>query len=208
MTGKSLDHELLDEGIGNWFFLEPAFTPMADEWCTKLLSSGSSDNSTLLFVTATKTPDDRIDLWQSHASMELPARIGFVDLLGGSRRRSSDPVVTAEQDGCEIRIETVQPTNLTKIGIVLSNYLTQWPEEDDRVAICFDSLTSLLQFAELKTLYRFVHELTTIVRTVDGIAHYHLDPQAHEEQIVTKLMALFDAVVELDADGDWRIRSH
>lgn len=207
MTANVDDHELLHRGTGNWFFLEPAFTPLSDEWCTKLLSSGPATTRNLIFVTTKKTPDDQMALWQAHVKPELPARIGFIDLLGFSRRGASESIQTAERDGCEIRIKTVQPGNLTKIGIILSNHLAQWAEEDDCVAVCFDSLTSLLQFVEVRTLYRFIHELTNQVRAVDGLAHYHLDPQAHEEQIVSKFMALFDGVVEPDGDGDWQIRT-
>jgi hypothetical protein len=44
------------------------------------------------------------------------------------------------------------------------------------------------------------------VRSVDAVAHYHIDPEAHDDQVLATLSSLFDAVARFD-DGDWEIRS-
>lgn len=40
------------------------------------------------------------------------------------------------------------------------------------------------------------------IEAVDGFAHYHMDPTAHDEKALATLRSLFDAVVELK-DGAW-----
>lgn len=208
MANELRDQELENDGIRNLLFLVPSFTPLSARWCANLLLSKSASGGKLVFVTATQSPDDRIKAWQSHVTTELPPRIGIVNLGGDSRTGAGDPTITVDRGGSEIRVETIQnPGNLTRIGISLTSLLTDWPPENDQVVICFDSLTSLLQYVEVRTLYQFLHVLTRQVNTLGGLAHYHLDPTAHDEQTVNQLMSLFDGIVEPDGSDDWRLRT-
>lgn len=184
------------------FFLEPAFTPRSDGWCAKLLSSHPSQDATIIFITVTQSADDRLEAWQSHVDVELPSRVGFIDLKSSSQTTKGHSLAAADRISSEVRIERVNnPGNLTKIGVILSTYLTEWAHEGDRIILCFDSLTALLQFTELEPIYRFIREVSNILQNFDALAHYHLDPDAHDEQVVNRLMALFDAVVEPDKEG-------
>lgn len=68
--------------------------------------------------------------------------------------------------------------------------------------MCFHSITALLQYADLSCVFRFLHVLTRHVDTVDGVAHYHIDPTAHDAQTLATIETLFDTVIEYE-DGDW-----
>lgn len=67
--------------------------------------------------------------------------------------------------------------------------------------LCFDSLRPLLEEHDEKDVFRFLHALTSEVRSVRGMGHYHL-PAALDNQTVRTLRPLFDAVVEIRSQGD------
>lgn len=71
--------------------------------------------------------------------------------------------------------------------------------------ICFDSITPLLQYVDSKQAYRFLHTLGGHIQSANAVAHYHMDPVAHDEQSVALVTSLVDAVVEIEESGDWTI---
>jgi hypothetical protein len=78
--------------------------------------------------------------------------------------------------------------------------------EEEQIAVCFNSVTSLLQYADLQRAFRFLHVVTGRVKTVGGVGHYHLDPDAHDSQTLATLKGLFDAVVEVEEDGSLSVQ--
>lgn len=62
--------------------------------------------------------------------------------------------------------------------------------------LCFDSLTPLVSEYDPESLFRFLHLLTHRIRSVDGMAHYHLTTD-RSNRTVALLEPLFDAVIEL-----------
>ncbi len=98
------------------------------------------------------------------------------------------------------------PGDLTGIGIKVGGFLDDWTREGNELRLCFHTLTTFLQYADLRSVYQFVHALTGRVRAAGGQAHYHLDPAAHDRRTVNTLMGLFDAVVEPDAAGGWTVK--
>lgn len=74
--------------------------------------------------------------------------------------------------------------------------------------LCVDSLGPLLEAHDERAVFRFLHAVTGDVRVVDGMGHYHLSTAA-DADVVRTLEPLFDAVVELHADGEpqqrWRL---
>ena len=193
------------EGASNVFCLVPAMAERGDEVCFDLSAVASPSASYMLWVTAIGTPDDRIDGWHEHVGDDLPERMAFVtlggNLRGGDAPGTLGPVATDR----DLAVESIQdPGNLTRIGVILSSYLSDWDDGEHRIGVCFDSLTTLLQYADIQKVFRFVHELSRIMHEVDGTAHYHLDPNAHDDKDVSTLKSLFDAVVELE-DGVWTV---
>lgn len=74
--------------------------------------------------------------------------------------------------------------------------------------LCIDSLLPLVEAHDERTVFRFLHAVTTDVRAVDGMGHYHL-PLAPDDETVRTLEPLFDAVVELRNEDEpqqrWRL---
>jgi len=146
----------------------------------------------LLVVAYTADPGGWLDDWEDQGG--LPEE---VVLVGGDEREVERPSVdwTAQS-----------PESLTGIGITVSERLTGWHDATPGAdtLFLFDSLTVLLQYVELKRAFRFLHVLVNRVKATDTVAHYHLDPGAHDAKTVATLSSLFDTVVRYE-DREWTV---
>lgn len=101
---------------------------------------------------------------------------------------------------------TVNPSDLTGIGMRLSDYLNEWDSADTETVICFNSITELLQYTDAKPLYRFLRVLTRRIEHVGGTAHFHMDPPAHDKRTLAVFRSVFDTVVDTSGpDSDFRV---
>jgi len=103
--------------------------------------------------------------------------------------------------------------NLTSLGTAIADAIDEADRTVEGLApaqfrLCVDSLGPLLEAHDERSVFRFLHAVTDDVRAVDGMGHYHLT-MAPDEDAVRTLEPLFDAVVELRADGEpeqrWRL---
>jgi hypothetical protein len=65
-----------------------------------------------------------------------------------------------------------------------------------------DSISTLLMYSNLETVFRFLHVFTGRIRSIDGLGIFVLDSAMHDEKEYTTLRQLFDGVVEVEADDD------
>ncbi len=185
-------------GVSNVLLLAPSFGTRSDA-CLDLLTQSPPERTNVIAVTFTKSPAEWVEEWESHAGAS-PARGGIVS-VGQADAAVDDPawaVTTVENPG-----------DLTGIGIELSELLSgvaSTADDGDQLVVCFDSVTSLLQYADLQRTFRFLHVVTGRVKTVGGVGHYHLDPEAHDSQTLATLKGLFDAVAEVGEDGAWELQ--
>lgn len=97
------------------------------------------------------------------------------------------------------------PGNLTAIGLAVERCLSSCAARADRVDVCFDSLTTLLHYVDTRQAFRFLHALLPAIDGGGGVAHFHVDPAAHDERTRATVRSLFDAAFEYDdEDGTWR----
>lgn len=176
-----------------------------EDLCPELLLADDPDRTNLLWVTYTRTPDDCLRRWLQHAG-ERPAGVKVLSV--GDVMRSA----TATRTGSGGRTPTASmvdsvanPGDVTGLGIKISEQLQEWSHDGNRTVACFDSLTTALQYVDLQTIYKFLHVLTGRFETVDAAAHFHIDPDAHDDATVNTLKSLFDAVVKHTDEGEWRV---
>ncbi|MEF8809025.1 DUF7504 family protein [Natronomonas sp.] len=93
----------------------------------------------------------------------------------------------------------VEPNDLTGQGIAIAEAL------DAGTEVCFDSLTALLQYADRERAFQFLHSLGERCAEASATIHYHLDPEATDEQTVAAMSTLMDAVVDTET-GELRVR--
>lgn len=185
-------HEELGWGT-NVLLTGPTLHTTARDTCVDLLAPTSASELDVLWVAYTGSMADRIEDWQANTDGSASRLTVFG--LGEGQGAAIEGEASVRQVGT--------PADLTGLGIAIRDHLES---PAGRVVVCFHSLTSLLQYVDLETAYEFLHVLTGQLYTADALAHFHLDPDAHDEQTVTTLTSLFDAVVAVEEEGT-RIRT-
>lgn len=165
-----------------------------DEACQQFLGEPTAQARRRLFVLAdpctpvferfrseTSVPADRHSLIRYGATSRSAA---------AATQSQSTPVPVRQVDG-----------DLGSLGLAISEAITEFEAQSGglnpaELRLCFDSLTPLVSEHEPETLFRFLHLLTHRVRSVDGMAHYHLSTE-RSNRTVALLEPLFDAVIEL-----------
>ncbi|PSQ09551.1 hypothetical protein BRC93_12505 [Halobacteriales archaeon QS_5_70_15] len=185
-------------GAGDILLLGAALHAPVDPVCIDLVAEAQPD--AILWITVTRSVDDKLRGWQQHPEAELPDQIGMIDVGGQTHLgRSSESVL----DGHSVQIETVSdPRDLTGLGIAVNTVLGKWVDTDTRPVVCFDSITPLLQYSDLRRLFRFLHVFSQHLAEHSGVVHYHLDPTAHDQETINTLLELIDTTVEVGPDGD------
>jgi len=65
-----------------------------------------------------------------------------------------------------------------------------------------DSLTTLVVYSNLPTVFRFVHVFTSRIENADALGICTIESTAHDNETTGTLRQLFDGVVEVNRDGD------
>ena len=177
---------------------------LTEEWldsraagdCAGLVEAGRADRTRALLVTVTRSPLDRVLTVGRHIERE-PVETVVVNV--DPEDRSSD----VEFDAMAVTsVERVNgPGDLTTLGVGVTDRLDAWADSDHGVALCFHSVTPLLQYNTLDEMFHFLRILTDRVEDTGAVAHYHLDPSAHDEQTVNRLVPLFDDVHDTTDDA-------
>lgn len=207
-TAETLPDRLAD--ANSTLLLSSSFDEEDGGNCAELLRPGAAENTNVLWVSYTKSPDQQLRRWRAHTD-DRPAEMGMVSVEDSTRSvaaESGGATGPSLPGGPNAPVETVNsPNDLTGLGIRITEFLTDWQDNGNQTVVCFDSLTALLQYVELDTAYEFLHIITGRMATVDAFVHFHMDPDAHDEQTVEIITSLMDATVETDADGERKIRT-
>lgn len=116
------------------------------------------------------------------------------------------PAATDESDlAGEHQISPVSnPQDLTALGIKITETIDDWEragtETETEIVACLDSLSTMLQYTSFDPVFRFLHVFIRQLDSVGATGHFHIDPTAHDEQTITRLLQLFDAVITIE-DG-------
>jgi hypothetical protein len=159
--------------------------------CGDLLSVAPAGELDVLRVSYAQSADELVEKWRDRHG-DLPARTGVVCVGDQASLTDGDPAV-ADLDG--VAVTTANPNDITGLGMRLNNYLGDH-DPDTRLVVCFDSLTQMLQFADIRSVFKFVHMFTGQLREVDAVAHFHMDPDAHDQQTISRLKPAFDEAIE------------
>lgn len=93
---------------------------------------------------------------------------------------------------------------MTGIGIKLSEFLQQFYDSGMRAnRIALDSLSTLLMYSNLQTVFRFLHVFTGRVQSAEALGLFIIDSTAHDDQTMSTLRQLFDGEIEVrEAEGN------
>jgi hypothetical protein len=187
------------DDVSNVLLLGPSVDECVDTGCKRLLTAGGED--AVLVVSFMLSPRQWVDGWTERVG-DLPDELVVVTTSDaftqpGEAEADLPDAVTVEY--------LSSPGDLTGIGMVVSKYLERWHEADRGMTVCFDSLTTLLQYGETHSIYRFLHLITTRMSGADARAHFHLDPDTQDKQTVSTITSTFQAVAR-HTDSEWDVK--
>ena len=165
--------------------LAPGFGDAGAAGCSGLFAESGAEN--LLYVTWSGDPSDRLAHVRDHTSGVEKARAVVVGDLSGPPSGPFDAVETVNA-----------PTDLTGVGIAVTELLSR---TEGTSAVCFDSVTALLQYVDLDTAFEFLHVFAGRLHQHHAVGHFHMDPGAHDPQVVAQVSSLVDGKLELADDG-------
>jgi len=177
--------------------------PAADRACADLLTFDEPSRENVLSVTFSQTPEERLALWRREVGQDLPKRAAVIDGCGSSPK-SDRPTVEDEVPG--LSVETLSDAaGPMELALIVGQYLGEWDDTSERTLACIHSLSELLDAFARGEVVQLINALDVRLEAADAVAHYHLDPDAHDEQTVADIRPLFDAIVEhIPADG-WTV---
>jgi len=161
-----------------------------------LVSEGVSEGEGTIYVTTKYPASDILGEYDGYDT----DRFGVVDCAGQG---------PTDYDGDAYVDTASSPDDMTGIGVCVSDILEEfWEEREiDRNRVVLDSVSTLLMYSNLETVFRFLHVFTGRVRSVDGLGVFLLDSDMHDDREYSTLRQLFDGTVEFDrVDGEDRIR--
>lgn len=212
MAAMPDDGPPLAERIGeaaNVLLLASDGTGAEDRICIDLLTVAAVAEVAGLSVSFTRPPADRLAVWERYAP-GYPAQAAFVTVHGveADVTRAVESVRDALPATTGVAVDRIDnPGDLRRLGERISDRLESWADGGHQIVMCFHSLTTVARNVDLERLYRFVHVHTHRIEAVDGVAHYHLDPDPLDPATVELLDRLVDVTVELDSEGWPRLRT-
>jgi KaiC/GvpD/RAD55 family RecA-like ATPase len=166
----------------------------------ELLAQGTEAGEAAIVVTTKDAADRVLDNYREHTDIEGKP-VAVVDC------------VTRQQGVGEVRDDerikyTSSPVDMTGIGIKLSEFLEFFYQDRgvERTRIALHSLSTLLMYSDLQTVFRFLHVFTGRIQSVDGLGLFAIDATAHDDQTMNTLKQLFDGIIRTHEDGEPEIR--
>lgn len=155
----------------------------------RLLAAGHQTGDGVLCVTTRSSAARLLDEFERHVPTLDRDRVAVVDCSGSDSRRAIEEIATE-------RVSS--PADLTGISIGTAKLLRRFSRQDvSEIRHGLVSVTTLLQYLDRSTVFKFLHIYTTRIEDTGGIGVFTLDTAAHDERTVNTVTSEFDCVVEL-----------
>ena len=201
MEGYSLGIDKLDENIkgirsgSNIMMIGP---PMSGKEAiiNDIVYSGLKSGDAAVIVT-TREPGENVIDWFDYNNLEIPLdHLGIVDCV-----TKTLGVPTSETDNIK---RASSPVDLTGIGVKISQFLEDfWMKKNIRkTRLCIVSLSTILMYSNIQTVFRFLHVFTGRVKAAGAIGIYVVEEGMHDSQAIATLKQLFDGIIEIKQEQD------
>ena len=191
--GRGSDIAAAVGDANNTLLLVPSLSGHEEEVCMGLQTAVDPAETRILAITLTQSPTQRLAAWGNHVG-ERPAAARMVT------------TEELETEGLPMPVGTVSdPGDLTGLATAITSGVDDW-SGPGRTVVCFRSLDPVLFYADVDAAFQFLHAITSHLAEAGARSHYHIDPTAHDDQVLSTVVSLFDAVVEVERDGSWTRR--
>lgn len=168
----------------------------------QLLAAGHETGDGILCVTTSDNAAMVVDELEMHIPTLNRGQVGIIDCTGS----------TSQETIRELATERVSsPGDLTGISIGTAKLLQRFSKQDiSTVRHGLVSVSTLLQYLDLNTVFKFLHIYTARIRDTQGLGVFTVDNAAHDSQTINTITGEFDGVIELretdEGDRELRIR--
>ena len=196
--GPEFDNESVESGV-NILISGPPLSGKR-KLAMEALAQGANGGEGAVVITTRDSSDRVLTDFKSLIDDPDDAHIGVVDCVTKHQGRSvSDN---------ELVKYASSPLDMTGIGIKFSEFVEEFYTgrnvKQNRVAL--DSLSTLLMYSDLQTVFRFMHVLTSRIEDADAIGLHVIESTAHDQESLNTLKQLYDGIVEVEADESVTLR--
>ena len=161
----------------------------------EILAAGTADDEGVIVVTTKDSAEKVLSQYGEMVGNEqIP--IGIVDCVTEQRGVESvdDPRVKYASS----------PVDMTGIGIDLSEYLQEFYEHRgfERNRVLLHSVSTLLMYSNLETVFRFLHVFTGRIQSADALGVHVIDSTAHDDQTINTIKQLYDGLLMVEEGDD------
>ncbi len=202
IEGYSLGIDVLDQKVGkippgsNIMIVGPPMTGKS-VLGRMFFYNRLKDGSAGIFVSTKDTGEKVIDWFKTNDLDISRAKYGIIDCV--SRTLQMDINL---QDTDRIRYVS-SPVDLTGISVKVNDLLEEfWKKEQIRsIGVVIESLSALLMYSNLQTVFRFLHVFSGRIRSVDAAGMYLIEEGMHDPRTQVTLKQLFQGVIETKDEG-------
>lgn len=167
-----------------------------------VLAAGHRAGDGIMVITTGGRTTDVIDDLDRRVETLDREHIGVIDCSGSDGQRAIADVATH-------RVSS--PSDLTGISIGTAKLFEHFSTYDiSNVRHGLISVSTLLQYLEVETVFKFLHVYTRRISETDGLGVFTLDSGSHDAQTVNTIKGEFDGLIELretdDGEREGRIR--
>lgn len=161
-----------------------------------ILAHGASDGEGTIVVTTRDSSERVLSEYQSVLPNPDEADIGVVDCVTQHQGRSTADTPTVKYAS--------SPVDMTGIGIKFSEFVEEFYSEREirQNRVVLDSLSTLLVYSDLQTVFRFMHVFTSRIEDADALGVYLIESTAHDSETMNTMKQLFDGVVAIDENRE------
>ncbi len=162
-----------------------------------IMYHGAAKNENGIIAVTTRESATHVLEWFAKNGLTLPlSRIGIVDC------------VTKMDGGNVLENETIKtansPADLTGIGVRISQFFEEFFLKKNilQVQLHVDSLSTILMFSNIETIFKFLHVFTCRIKASGGLGICVIESGMHGEQTMVILKHLFDGIIEIKSEND------
>jgi KaiC/GvpD/RAD55 family RecA-like ATPase len=190
--GSALENATVDPGA-NLLIAGPPLTGKRRVALEVLAEGAAADQGSVIVTTRDSAERVLVDV---RSLLEAPddATVGVVDCVTQHQGRSV-------QDSETIKYAS-SPMDMTGIGIKFSEFVEEFYTDrgHTRNRVLLDSLSTLLMYSDLQTVFRFMHVFTSRIENADALGVHVIESTAHDAETMNTMKQLFDGVIETDED--------
>lgn len=175
-----------------------------DSGVSLLVSGASTLTDQRLLDAVTPEADERTvvittNMGADRVAEELLERGADRDQIGVIDCTSTD----ASPEGVSVR-QLSSPGDLTGISLEFAKLLEEIGGSTP-IRVGFATVSTALMYAELRTMFRFLHVFTARIRSGEMFGVFSIDPSMHEDQGYNTIRAVFDCEAKV-TDEETKLR--